>query len=248
MNPNSGVQCTVTAGVAEACGRADVWVGSLVHVTMSAQVTAGANLSAGEENGVMQYIHDVELATAGVLEFVSVEPLGTFATTRTALEWPQGAGGDLGVHRVNGYTTSFTQGLGSVAKLYRATFKAVAPGSTNISVGASGEARLAASTPGGLKIGHTRNLTVNAPNDISTTSVGDPESVSYPATINVTVVNQHVGDINADSTFDIGDIATFTDVLVGANMMPGPVGRSDLNCDGLRNGQDIRRLVELFFE
>ena len=248
MNPNTGVQCTVTAGVAEACGRAEVWVGSLVNVTVSAQVTAGGNMTAGAQNGVMQYIHDVELATAGVLQFVGVEPLGTFATTRSTLESPQGTGGDLGVDRVNGYTTSFTQGLGSSAQLYRVTFKAVAAGSTTVSVGASGEARLAASTPGGLKIGHTRNLAVNAPNDISTTSVGDPASVSYPSPINVTVVNQHVGDINADSAFDIGDVATFTDVLVGANMMPGPVDRSDLNCDGLRNGQDIRRFVELFFE
>lgn len=250
LNPNTGVQCNVTASVAEACGRAlnQVWIGSFVDVTVSVQVVSGSNMTAGSQNGVMQYVHDVQLSSGGVLQLAGIEPLGAFATTRSALESPQGAGGDLGVKRVNGYSTSFTQGLGSASQLYRVRFMAVAAGSTSITVSAASEAKFAASTPGGLKIGHTRNISVAGFNDVVTTSMGDPAIVNYPAAVGVTVVNANVADINADNSFDIGDIATFTDVLVGANTMPGPVGRSDLNCDGVRNGHDIRRFVELFFE
>lgn len=248
LNSGAAVQCTVSASAAEACGRPDVLLGSLVAVTVSAQVTAGANMTAGAENGIMQYIHDVELSTGGILEFHSVEPLGSFDTTRAALEAPQGTGGDLGINRVNGYTTSFTQGLGSAATLYRVIFKAVAPGSTMVSVGATGEAKFAAGTPGGLKVGHTRDVTVSGFNDVVVTSMGNPASVGYPAAMNVTVLNQHVGDINGDTLFNLSDIPTFADVLIGVNVMPDAVMRSDLNCDGLRNGHDIRRMVELYFE
>ncbi len=238
LNSNAGTTCTITAAASNPCGRAlsSLLIGDTVEVTVRAQVTAGANLTAGSENGVMQFVHDVTVNTGGVLRLAGVQALGTFSKTRASIESPQGVSGDLGVQRINGYTTSFTQGLSSAADLYKVTFTAVAAGSAQISVAAASEAKFAASTPRGVKIGHTRV--------ISPFSNGDPASASYPSAIAVTVTSGQIGDVNADTFVNLGDSPFFVDVLIGADTDPGRVQRSDMNCDGTANGLDVQPFVD----
>lgn len=246
LNPNTGVTCAITASATNGCGRSlsSLLIGDTVQLTVSGQITAGANLTAGAENGIMQFAHDVAISSGGVLQILSIEPLGSFGTTRPALQAQQGVSGDLGVKLVNGYSTSFTQGLSSAANLYRVTFKAVAAGSTSITVGAATSTRFAASTPRGVKIGHTRNTVTNGPNDISTVSIGDPATTSYPSAIGVTVTSGMVGNVNNDSATDFGDIPFFVEVLLGNDTDPGRQQRSDLNCDLAWNGLDVQGMID----
>lgn len=177
LNPNAAVQVAVTAVTSTACGLplTGVRVGDAISVTVRAQLTSGANLAAGAENGVQQFVHDVLLSAPGVLEVETIDALGAFTTTRALAQNLEGNDGDLGVSRVNGYTTSFTQGLAGAAALYRVTFRAIGAGSTQIAIQPAADAKFAASTPHGVKVGHTA---VN----------GNPAGASQPAAIAVTVV------------------------------------------------------------
>jgi hypothetical protein len=165
----------------------------------------------------------VAISTGGVLKVNDVTALGSFSKTRAALEALQGASGDLGVRRVNGHTTSFTQGLGSAAALYRVTLEAIGGGSANISVAAASEAKFASSTPRGLKIGHTDNH-------------GNPAAASYPAPLAATVSATLDGDFDGDGDVDGADFATFGQCFGGANLPPSgscPSGvDADLDGDG----------------
>ncbi len=213
LNPNVGVECTVTASAASASGRplSNLAVGDTVTVTIAARVTTGAHLTAGAENGVMQFVQDVALTTAGVLRVVDVGPLGDFATTRAAIQTPQGSSGDLGVTTVNGHTTSFAAGLSAPADLYEVTLEAVGAGATTLTVSPVAEAKFAASTPAGLKVGHTA-------------SNGNPASASYPAAIALSV--RVPGDIDGDGDVDADDFTDWSDC------MTGPAGGIPVDCDG----------------
>lgn len=238
MNSGAGVTVTITATGANGCGRPlnALLIGDTFTITVAAQLTAGANNLAGEQNGVMQYAHDVAISSAGVVQYQSVQPLGVFNTTRPSLQAPQGVSGGLGVKLVNGYSINPAQGVTSAASMYRLTFKTIAPGSVNIGIAAATEPKFAASTPRGVKIGHTRTT--------SPVSIGDPGSTVYPEAIAVTVGAGQIGDINGDAAISTADIAPFVGVLLGTNLDPNQIQRSDLNCDGQRNGLDIAVLVD----
>lgn len=179
LNSNSGVSVGVFRSVNVPSGRPihALRVGDTVEMTVSAQVTSGANNDAGQQNGVMQFAHDVAISTGGVLRVVSVGALGAFATTRSQLQSLDGTNGDRGIRLVNGYTSSFTQGLGAASDLYRVTLEAIGLGSAQVTVAAAGEPKFAASIPRGVKVGHTDNS-------------GNPASANYPAGLSVSVTEQ----------------------------------------------------------
>lgn len=183
LHPNTGVAVTLTTSVDAPAGRTptSLEIGDIVTLTVLAQVTSGANTAAGEENGVMQYVHDLAISAGGVLRVVEVTPIAPFGDARASLEALQGNNGDRGVNRINGYTTSFTRGLTAPSALYSVTLQAVDGFSTNVSVRRSEEPRFAASTPLGLKVGHTNNN-------------GNPGAAGYPALIPF-CVNVIYGDV-----------------------------------------------------
>jgi len=190
LNPNTAVECNITTSVSIPSGRTltTLLVCDIVEVTVSGQVTAGADTTSGQENGIMQYAHDIEIDSADIAEVISIEPLGSFSTTRASLQSLQGTGGDLGVDLINGYTTSFTQGLAAPAALYRFTLEAVGAGSAEVSIWPAA----AAGMPEGLKIGHTE-------------SNGDPNTSVYPAALTITAAVP--GDFDDDGDVDFEDFA-----------------------------------------
>lgn len=239
INSNAGTACTVTTSVNIPSGKtlATLEVGDTVEITVSGQVTGGANMTAGQQNGIMQYVHDVAIDTAGVLEVTGVTALGSFATTRSALQMLEGTSGDLGVSRVNGHTTSFTQGLGSAAPMYLVTLEAVGEGSADITIAASAEAKFAASTPRGLKIGHTNNN-------------GNPASAGYPAALSATVTAALTADLDGDGDVDVTDFGLFGQCFGGAFNPPAvtcPAGvNADIDGDGDVDVTDFALFAQQF--
>jgi hypothetical protein len=235
LNSNAGVGCTVYASAVNVCGGSltSAAVGDMIALTVSAAVTSGANTTAGEQNGIMQFVQDVAVNNAGILQLVEVAPLGQFIATRASLVELQGTAGDLGARRVNGYTTGFTQGLAGAVPLYRVTFQAVGLGNAAISISPSAEAKFAISTPRGLKIGHTNTN-------------GDPASTAFPSAVavNVTSGSNGKGDINNDSLVNLADVPLFVNVLLGSDTDPARRARSDMNCDGAPDGLDVSLFVE----
>lgn len=232
LNDNAGVACEVSLSVHVPSGNPTSALAACdtIEITVRGEVTAGENLSADEENGIMQYVHDVVVASGGIVRVESIAALGAFSKTRGVIEAPQGADGDLGVHRVNGYTTSFTQGLAGPVDLYRIVLIATGQGSTSLNVVPSAFPKFAASTPDGLKVGHTR-------------ANGSPASVSYAAaTINLTVTDSITADVNNDASEDLDDAAELVKVLLGQDLTHAD--RCDFNCDGDVNGLDIGGFVE----
>ncbi len=196
LNPNTGVECTATTSVNIPGGRTltTLFVCDIVEVTVSGQVTAGANTTTGEENGIMQYVHDVKISSPGIVKVTSIEPLGSFSTTRTSLEDLQGTDGDLGLDLINGFTTSFTEGLTGPAVLYRLTLQVIGAGSADVTVWPTAAAKFAASTPHGFKVGHTN-------------SNGNPSSSAYlPASLSITAMFR-AADIDSDGNVDLTDLA-----------------------------------------
>ncbi len=136
LNSNAGVDYTVSTSINIPSGRtlSTLFVGDIVEITVNGQVAAGANTTGGEKNGIMQYVHDVLISSGGIIKVKSVEALGSFSKTRASLEALQGTDGDLGIEMVNGYTTSFTEGLSGPTGLYRITLQAISAGSTDIDI------------------------------------------------------------------------------------------------------------------
>lgn len=235
LNTNTDTACTVYASAVNLCGGelTTVAIGDLIRVTVSARVTAGAIYTEGEQNGVMQFVNDVALDNSGVLRIVEVSPTTPYVTTRADLLDPQGASGDLGVNRINSYTTDFSRGLNSTDDLYVVTLEASGLGSTTISVRAAFEPKFAASTPGGLKLGHTL-------------ANGNPAVVAYPEAIAVSVTGTGgvKGDLDGDTLVTMADVPLFVDVLLGNDPDPDHLSRADINCDGAANGADVQAFVE----
>lgn len=191
LNSNAGVGLTFTSSASSPSGHAlnNLSVGDTVDLTVQGRVSGGANSAAGQQNGIMQYIHDLTLSTGGVLKVTGVTALGSFSKTRSLLETLQGVSGDLGVKQVNGYTTSFVQGIGSASDLYKVTLVAVGLGSTNIGVVKATEPKFVASTPQGAKVGHTDHN-------------GDPASSVYPSAVAVTVTTAN-RTVSGNIVFDL---------------------------------------------
>ena len=229
LNPNAGVACTVTASVHVPSGHplSALIVNETVEITVRAQVTGGANTSPDQQNGVMQFVHDLNLSVGAVAAVEEVAALGVFDFTRAEIMVPQGIGGDRGIQLVNGYTTSFTEGLAGAADLYRVTLRTLGTGSAGVAIVPTAVSKFALSTPRGLKVGHTDQN-------------GNPTAASYPALLTVTVSGPtiKVGDLNCDGVVDFADINPF--VLYLSNnaawqtAFPGCPGENgDINGDGI---------------
>ncbi len=200
LAPNTGVNCTVTAQPSATSAE----VGQIIQVEVRGQVTGGANLGIGLENGIMQFIHDLALTSPGVFRVVQITPVGGFQSTNADEQFqaPLGVAGDLGVRNVNGFTTSFTVGLTGPAPLYTVSLLAVGEGSTTLTLGPAQMPRILASTPRGLKVGHTA-------------SNGDPATATYPAGIvlSATAPSLCPGDVNCSGAVDFDDIDLFVEAL-----------------------------------
>lgn len=223
LNSNSGVACTVTAAFSTTPPRSlsALKIGDLVTVTVSGQVTGGANTAAGEENGIMQFVQDLRLSAPGVLRVRSVEAVGGYQTTRSAIQTLLGTGGDEGVSTINGYTTAFNKGLAAADPLYRVVLQAVGLGSANATVSAAAAARFAASTPRGLKVGHTAGQ-------------GDPASAAYPAAQALAVTQTVRPDFDSDGHVDGDDLDHFVSCALGPTVwQTAPTClNADFNGDG----------------
>ncbi len=202
LNANMGIECTVTASVNIPSGRtlSALIVGDIVEITVEGEVSAGANSTSGEENGIMQYIHDAVISSSGIIKVISIEALGSFNTTRASIEQKQGTNGDLGIELINGFTTSFTEGLSGTAELYRVTLQAIGGGSCDLSISAASSAKFAAGSGEGLKIGHTN-------------SNGGPDSAFYPGPLSITVIPEE--DIDGDGSISLGDLMVMNDQWLG---------------------------------
>lgn len=206
LNPNTGVICTVSIQTAVPPGRAlnNLHVGDEVVLFLRGQVTSGANNNAGQTNGIMQFVHDVIISQAGILSVVSSAARSSFVVTRPSLVQPVGPDQSGGLNRIHGYTRDFSAGIGSAAELYEVRLRAVGLGAANIAVVASREPKFAASTPRGLKVGHTQQN-------------GNPAGANYPPplALAVTTVPEIPGDCDADSRITLADYGCFYDCFVG---------------------------------
>ena len=234
LNPNTGVECTFTTSVNVPGGRT---ISTLLpcdtfEVTVSGQVTSGANTTSGQKNGIMQFAQDLEVNVPGIVKVTSVTALGSFSKTRASLESLQGTSGDRGVNLINGYTTSFTQGTSSAAQLYRVTLQVIGKGDAEIIIWPASATRFAAGTPEGVKIGHTA-------------SNGDPNSTVYPSVISITALSG--GDINNDNDVDFDDLA-----IMGSQWQQAPGSPSadiaPAGGDNIVNFRDLGELVKYWLE
>lgn len=106
---------------------------------------------------------------------------------------------------VNGYTTSFTEGLTGAANIYRITLEAVGEGSANLTISPASSSKFAASAPRGLKVGHTN-------------SNGDPNSSVYPASLSITSTLS--ADFDDSNDVNWADFATLGDQWMLAPGVP----------------------------
>ncbi len=232
LNSNAGTTCSLGTSVYISSGRTNtaLLVGDTVEITVSGQITAGANSAPGAENGIMQYVHDLEISSGGVMKVVSVEALGSYNTTRLSLEQLIGSDGDGGVDRINGYTTSFAEGLLSSCDMYKVTLEVIGTGSAAVTIGPAVEAKFVASTPEGIKIGHTDNH-------------GNPAGSVYPASLPFAVTIP--GNITGNNCVDFEDFSRLSSAWLSE--LDG--GNWDAACDlGLPAGSigmdDLIVLVE----
>lgn len=183
LQDGSSTIVTLTSDATSDCAPSlqQLRLNDIVQYDVFAQVTSGANSTPGAENGVMQFTHDLAFTVPGVLEVIGVEALGAFTITDPShIELP--FSGAYGANRINGYTTSYTEGLNGPAPLYRVTLRAVTPGVTNILVFQSFGTPFNASCPRGIKVGRTNDN-------------GNPAGANYPGFVPVTVMNVVGGSI-----------------------------------------------------
>lgn len=174
LNSNAGTTAAFSAVATASCGGSlnALRVGDAVELLVSGQVTTGANLLAGEQNGIQQFTHDLVLQSGGVLAVETIDLLNGFELTRPELMQPYLGG--AGLEAIHGFSTSFTQGLAGPQPMYRVVLRAVGAGSETLIVTTSSRANFASSTPFGAKLAHTLQN-------------GDPATAQYPAPIAVSV-------------------------------------------------------------
>lgn len=104
LNPNAGTHATLSTSVHVPSGRplSGLRVGDTVLVTVRGALTAGANTTAGQRNGLMQFMHDVTVSPAGVLRVTATSLTAPFDPTRAELIEPLGQAGDAGVATLHG--------------------------------------------------------------------------------------------------------------------------------------------------
>ena len=193
-------------------------VGDLVQIMISAQVTGGANNLASQQNGIMQYVQDLAISTGGVMRVIDEGSQGAFTSTR-AIQSLLGTGGDRGIGSINGYATSFTQGLGSATVLDRVTLQAIGIGSVNVTVAAASDTKFVASTPGGLKVGHTNNN-------------GNPALVTYPGSVSMGVTTYVRPDFDHDGKVTSADLAHLAACTTGPGVPQMDPACQDARLDG----------------
>jgi len=210
LNSNATVTCSLATSVTIPSGRtnSNLLTGDIIEITVGGEVTAGANSTAGQENGIMQYIHNLQISTGGVMKVLSVDALSPYSTTRPSLQQLQGSSGDEGVNLINGYTTNFAEGISSSCDMYKVTLEVIGTGSASVTIMPADETKFAASTPDGVKIGHTDNN-------------GNPAASVYPLPLSFTATI--VGDITGNNCVDLTDYARLSAAWLSAS--------DDLNWD-----------------
>lgn len=183
---------TLTATASSPCGSplGALRINDSVLITVRAKVTAGAQLQAGHENGIQQFVNDLVLTSGGVLAVQSVSVAAPFQKTRASVETLV-SGGQGGILSINGFTTQFTRGLSAFDALYTVRLKAVGAGSTNLLISAATAERFANGTPRGLKVGHMADN-------------GNPGAVAYPSLLSFTVTSAVAGSIDEFAAGCIG--------------------------------------------
>jgi hypothetical protein len=212
LNPNTGVSCTATTSILSLSGRpiTGLKVGDLVQITIRAQVTGGVNNTAGQQNGIMQYVMDLRISVADRLRVIEETSLAPFTSTR-AIQALLGTSpvGERGIGVLNGYTTSFTSGLAAPVALNRVTLQAIGLGSATVTLSqATSDPKFNVSTPHGLKVGHT-------------SSYGNPASSSYPAPLAFIVTGSVRPDFDGDGHVTAGaggDLEHLIDCRSGAEI------------------------------
>jgi hypothetical protein len=206
LNPNTGVMCTVSIQAAVPSGRTlnNLYLGDEVVLTVRGQVMSGANNNAGQTNGIMQFVHDFVISQSGIFSVVGSGPRASYMVTRPSLIQPVGPDQSSGLHRIHGYTRDSSAGIGSATELYEVRLRAIGLGAANVSVIPSREPKFAASTPRGLKVGHTQQN-------------GNPAAANYPSplALAVTTVPEIPGDCDADRRITLADYGCFYDCFVG---------------------------------
>ena len=209
LNSNAGTACTITATANVLSGRPlnDLRFGDIIELTVAGQVTSGANMVAGQQNGIMQFVNDVVVSAEGVLDVVSIVPQGSFATTRTEIQETIGTNGTLSVNTINGYSTSFAAGLTAADPLYVVSMRVVGAGSADVDVLPAAMPKFAASTPEGVKLGHTDEY-------------GNPAASTYPAAISV--MGAAPGDEDGDGDVTLADYVAFPTCMTGPGATATP--------------------------
>jgi hypothetical protein len=200
---NQPVAAAITTSVSAECAPSlsQLRLNDVIEVVVSAEIIAGGDTAPGRENGVMQFVHDIQFTIPGILEVIDVTPIAPFVFSNpTLIDLP--FGGTFGANQINGYTTDFTRGLNGPAPLYRVRIRAVNAGNSGISVSASSAPQFWGSTPYGIKIGHT-------------IANGDPGSATYIALNFVSVTNTVGGFIGEYGTGCVGS-GGFTPRLQGS--------------------------------
>lgn len=168
------------------CGAAQnaLRINDVIEITIRGALTSGAVTTGGAENGISQFAFDIFISNPGVLEVVSTEAVAPFALTRASLLQPSGSG-QLGINRVVGYTTSFTEGLSGPVALAKIRLRAIGAGSNvAVSLSRSFDPTLSITEFQGLKIAHT---------DLN----GEPGFVLYPNS-QIVGVTSAVGSLIAE--------------------------------------------------
>lgn len=235
LNDGAGVTVTLTTSVTAPPGRTatSLEIGDVATLTVLAHVSGGGNLTAEQENGVMQYIHDLAISTGGVLQVQSVTPVAPFADSRESLEVLQGNNGDRGVDRINGHTTSFTQGLGAPSAMYQVSLLAVDIFAVNVTIAPSDDAKFAATAPAGIIVGHTK-------------ACGQPATVVPPAPT-AFCVNGLFGDVRLprNGIVNLDDILCVLSGFASFSICPnGDIGGCSHN--GVINLDDILAVLGAF--
>ncbi len=195
LNDAASVECHVSYLCDE-----EIVMGEIVEVVVSAQIMSGGNVQVDEENGVMQFTHDVIVEPVGILELHDVQAVEPYTITRPGIITCAGTNGVYSIGSVNGYTTSFVEGLAGPAGLYLVRLQTVGFGNATVEVRPAAQTGLAVAAPGGIKIGHCSNN-------------GNPGNVVYSESISVGVFS--VADIDRDGDADEDDYAMFADCFAG---------------------------------